>query len=157
MFTGIVEELGTVVATTADRLDVHGPLVTKDTAPGDSIAVGGVCLTVVEVTGETFHADVMAETWQRSCLGTLRAGDPVNLERAATLTTRLGGHLVQGHVDGVGTISATGGAGIVEGEGPGGDPQAVARHASPTRNRSVTRRMRSASCAFGSSTVGSTE
>jgi riboflavin synthase len=113
MFTGIVEELGTVVATSADRLELRGPLVTKDVADGDSIAVNGVCLTVVSVAGDTFTADVMAETWRRSSLAELEPGDRVNLERAATLTSRLGGHLVQGHVDGVGTIAARtpGGAG----------------------------------------------
>jgi riboflavin synthase len=105
MFTGIVEELGTVVARSADRLELRGPLVTKDVADGDSIAVNGVCLTVVAVDGDAFTADVMAETWQRSALGELTPGDVVNLERAATPTTRLGGHLVQGHVDGVGTIA----------------------------------------------------
>ena len=105
MFTGIVEELGTVLARSADRLDLRGQLVTKDVAPGDSVAVNGVCLTVVTVAGDTFTADVMAETWRRSSLGGLAPGDPVNLERAATPTTRLGGHLVQGHVDGVGTIA----------------------------------------------------
>ena len=105
MFTGIVEELGTVVARSADRLELRGPLVTKDVADGDSIAVNGVCLTVVAVDGDAFTADVMAETWKRSSLGELTPGDVVNLERAATPTTRLGGHLVQGHVDGVGTIA----------------------------------------------------
>jgi riboflavin synthase len=106
VFTGIVEELGTVVDTAADRLVVSGPLVTKDTAHGDSIAVNGACLTVVEVHGEAFTADVMTETWRRTALGALRPGDRVNLERAATPSTRLGGHLVQGHVDGVGTVAA---------------------------------------------------
>jgi riboflavin synthase len=105
VFTGIVEELGTVVTVRADRLVVTGPLVTKDAAHGDSIAVNGVCLTVVEVQHQTFTVDVMPETWQRTSLGALRPGDPVNLERAATLSTRLGGHLVQGHVDGVGVIA----------------------------------------------------
>lgn len=104
MFTGIVEELGTVVAVDPDRLVVNGPLVTKDTSHGDSIAVNGVCLTVIEVRDATFTADVMAETWKRSALGSVRPGDPVNLERAATMSSRLGGHLVQGHVDGVGTV-----------------------------------------------------
>jgi riboflavin synthase len=106
LFTGIVEELGTVVETGSDRLVIRGPLVTKDAAHGDSIAVSGVCLTVVEVRDEAFTADVMAETWHRSSLGALRPGDRVNLERAATLATRLGGHLVQGHVDGVGTVAS---------------------------------------------------
>jgi len=104
LFTGIVEELGTLVVSddlgTAARFTVRGPLVTSDARHGDSIAVNGVCLTVVEVGGDTFTADVMKETLDRSSLGTLRPGDPVNLERAATLQTRLGGHLVQGHVDG---------------------------------------------------------
>jgi riboflavin synthase len=106
VFTGIVEELGSVVELTANRLVVAGPLVTKDVAHGDSIAVNGACLTVVEVRNDTVAADVMPETWERTSLGALRPGDPVNLERAATLSTRLGGHLVQGHVDGVGTLAA---------------------------------------------------
>ncbi|GAA1037158.1 riboflavin synthase [Virgisporangium ochraceum] len=106
MFTGIVEELGTVVSVAADRLVLNGPLVTRDVAEGDSIAVNGVCLTVVAVVGDRFTADVMAETWKRSALGELVEGDPVNLERAALPTTRLGGHLVQGHVDAVGQVAA---------------------------------------------------
>jgi riboflavin synthase len=108
MFTGIVEELGTVAGLVdlgeAARIAVRGPLVTGDAAPGDSIAVNGVCLTVVDVEDGAFTADVMQETLDRSALGRLAVGDPVNLERAATLATRLGGHLVQGHVDGVGEI-----------------------------------------------------
>jgi riboflavin synthase len=104
LFTGIVEELGALVVSddlgTAARFTVRGPLVTSDARHGDSIAVNGVCLTVVEVGGDTFTADVMKETLDRSSLGALRPGDPINLERAATLQTRLGGHLVQGHVDG---------------------------------------------------------
>ena len=88
----------------APQLAVRGPLVTSDARPGDSIAVNGVCLTVVEVTGGRFTADLMPETLRVTALGTLRPGDPVNLERAATATSRLGGHLVQGHCDGVGTI-----------------------------------------------------
>jgi riboflavin synthase len=104
VFTGIVEELGALVVSddlgTAARFTVRGPLVTSDARHGDSIAVNGVCLTVVEVTADAFTADVMKETLDRSSLGALRPGDPVNLERAATLQTRLGGHLVQGHVDG---------------------------------------------------------
>ncbi len=106
MFTGIVEELGTVVSVAADRLVLNGPLVTRDVAEGDSIAVNGVCLTVVAVVGDRFTADVMTETWKRSSLGELAEGDPVNLERAALPTTRLGGHLVQGHVDAVGQVAA---------------------------------------------------
>jgi riboflavin synthase len=104
VFTGIVEELGALVVSddlgTAARFTVRGPLVTSDARHGDSIAVNGVCLTVVEVVGDRFTADVMKETLDRSALGALRPGDAVNLERAATLQTRLGGHLVQGHVDG---------------------------------------------------------
>ena len=103
MFTGIVEELGSVVAVEplpeAARLRVRGPVVSADARPGDSIAVNGVCLTVTATAEGEFGADVMAETLRRSGLGQLRPGDPVNLERAVTPTSRLGGHLVQGHVD----------------------------------------------------------
>jgi riboflavin synthase len=110
VFTGIVEELGTVAAIAplegAARLAIRGAVVADDAQPGDSIAVNGVCLTVVDVVQDVFTADVMRESLDRSSLGALRAGDPVNLERAATLSTRMGGHLVQGHVDGVGTIVA---------------------------------------------------
>jgi riboflavin synthase len=109
MFTGIVEELGALASVIdlgdAARLSVYGPLVTADARHGDSVAVNGVCLTVVDVEDGAFTADVMKETLDRSALGTLRPGDPVNLERAATLSTRMGGHLVQGHVDGVGTVA----------------------------------------------------
>ena len=109
MFTGIVEELGEVLGITelvdAARLTVAGPAVTADAGHGDSIAVNGVCLTVVEVSGGAFTADVMRETLDRSGLGKLTAGDRVNLERAAALGDRLGGHLVQGHVDGTGTVT----------------------------------------------------
>lgn len=108
MFTGIVEELGEIVAlepaTDSARITVRGPLVTSDAKHGDSIAVNGVCLTVLEVRDGAFTADVMQETLDRSSLGALQTGSPVNLERPMTLTARLGGHLVQGHVDGVGTI-----------------------------------------------------
>jgi riboflavin synthase len=110
MFTGIVEELGELIAVedlgTAARMTVRGPVVVADAALGASIAVNGVCLTAVSVHRSTgvFTADLMQETLDRSALGALRPGDAVNLERAATLTTRLGGHLVQGHVDGVGRI-----------------------------------------------------
>jgi riboflavin synthase len=106
VFTGIIEELGTVVGWTADRsgLVVRGEIVAADARHGDSIAVNGVCLTAVEVDDGVFTADVMKETFDRTSLAALAPGDPVNLERAATLATRLGGHLVQGHVDGVATI-----------------------------------------------------
>ncbi|MGB2949224.1 riboflavin synthase [Rhodococcus sp. BGS-1C] len=109
MFTGIVEELGEIVGaeTLADaaRFTVKGPIVTSDARHGDSIAVNGVCLTVVEVSAEgSFTADVMQETLNRSSLGRLEIGSRVNLERAASLGSRLGGHLVQGHVDGTGRV-----------------------------------------------------
>ncbi|HKE64899.1 MAG TPA: riboflavin synthase [Micromonosporaceae bacterium] len=110
MFTGIVEELGEVADIVdlgdAARIAVRGKTVTEDARHGDSIAVNGVCLTVVDVDGDTFTADVMAETLRRSSLGAVAAGDPVNLERAAMLSSRMGGHLVQGHVDGVATVVA---------------------------------------------------
>ncbi len=108
MFTGIVEELGEVVAIEdlgdAARLTVRGAQVTSDAAAGDSIAVNGVCLTVTGSAGEEFTADVMRETLTRSSLGALAPGAPVNLERSVRLADRLGGHLVQGHVDGVGEL-----------------------------------------------------
>ncbi len=108
MFTGIVEELGEIVAVDdlgdAARLTVRGPQVTEDISNGDSISVNGVCLTVASFTGATFTADVMRETLTRSSLGALAPGAPVNLERSVRLADRLGGHLVQGHVDGTGTV-----------------------------------------------------
>jgi riboflavin synthase len=108
VFTGIVEELGSVVGVEpqpdAVRLRISGPLVTSDAVHGASIAVNGVCLTVVEHGHGEFTADVMQETLDRSSLGVLVAGSRVNLERPVTLEARLGGHLVQGHVDGTGTI-----------------------------------------------------
>ncbi len=108
MFTGIVEEQGTVESIVdlgdAARLVVRGPVVTSDAQTGDSIAVNGVCLTVVDLEDGTFSADVMLETLRRSSLGALTVGSPVNLERAARVDSRLGGHIVQGHVDGVATV-----------------------------------------------------
>ncbi|MGW1199842.1 riboflavin synthase [Streptomyces sp. NPDC002536] len=108
MFTGIVEELGEVVAVEqlgdSSRFRLRGPIVTEGAKHGDSIAVNGVCLTVVEHADGEFTADVMAETLQRSSLGALAPGSRVNLERPMALGGRLGGHLVQGHVDGTGTI-----------------------------------------------------
>jgi riboflavin synthase len=104
VFTGIVEELGEIVAREpgeVTRLTIRGPLVTSDAREGDSIAVNGVCLTVTGVSNDTFTVDVVAETLARTSLGRATV---VNLERAATPATRLGGHLVQGHVDGVGTL-----------------------------------------------------
>ena len=110
MFTGIVEELGTVAAVEdqgdAVRLTVRGDLVLRDVSLGDSIAVNGCCLTVVEHDAATWTADVMQETLDRTSLRGVHPGDRVNLERAVTADKRLGGHLVQGHVDAVGTISA---------------------------------------------------
>jgi riboflavin synthase len=111
MFTGIVEELGEVTSREslpdAARLVLRGPVVTADAGHGDSIAVNGVCLTVVEVFSDgRFSADVMAETLNRSNLGELQVGSRVNLERAAALNSRLGGHIVQGHVDGTGVVVA---------------------------------------------------
>ncbi|WP_431032343.1 riboflavin synthase [Streptomyces sp. P6-2-1] len=108
MFTGIVEELGEVVAVEeladASRFRLRGPVVTEGARHGDSIAVNGVCLTVVEHEGTEFTADVMAETLKRSSLGALAPGSRVNLERPTPVGGRLGGHVVQGHVDGTGTI-----------------------------------------------------
>ena len=109
MFTGIVEELGEVVAkqdlADAARFVIRGPLVTTDAGHGDSIAVNGVCLTVVELLPDgSFTADVMAETLNRSSLQGIDVGSHVNLERAAALNSRLGGHIVQGHVDGTGHV-----------------------------------------------------
>ncbi|MCX5045206.1 riboflavin synthase [Aldersonia sp. NBC_00410] len=109
MFTGIVEELGEVLEKAdlgdAARFTLRGEVVTSDAGHGDSIAVNGVCLTVVDVlAGGSFTADVMAETLNRSSLGALEVGSRVNLERAAALNSRLGGHLVQGHVDATGHV-----------------------------------------------------
>ncbi len=110
MFTGIVEERGEVVALELApdgrdaRITVRGPKVTSDAGHGDSIAVSGVCLTVVDQADGSFTADVMAETLLRTTVGGFKAGDPVNLERSVTAATRLGGHIVQGHVDGIGRI-----------------------------------------------------
>jgi riboflavin synthase len=108
VFTGIVEELGTVEAveqqSDAVRLTLRATTVLHGTERGDSIAVNGCCLTVAERTGSTWTADVMAESLDRTGLGSLSAGDRVNLERAVTAGTRLGGHLVQGHVDAVGHV-----------------------------------------------------
>jgi riboflavin synthase len=106
MFTGIVAELGEVAGIEqrgdAARLTIQGS--TEGVSPGDSIAVNGVCLTVTGILDGTFTADVMGETLNRSSLGTLTPGAPVNLEQSVRLADRLGGHLMQGHVDGTGTI-----------------------------------------------------
>lgn len=110
MFTGIVEERGTVASieqlTNAARVAIRGSVVLSDVRAGDSIAVNGVCLTVVDLGPDYFTADVMEETLKRSSLDAVAAGSEVNLERAARLDSRLGGHLVQGHVDGTGAVLA---------------------------------------------------
>jgi len=111
MFTGIVEELGRVAAIqelpdNAIRITIEGPVVLSDANLGDSICVNGVCLTVAEQNGDQFTADVMSETINRTTIGDLLTGSQVNLERPVTLATRLGGHLVQGHVDAVGEVTA---------------------------------------------------
>jgi riboflavin synthase len=108
VFTGIVEELGEIVALEKEgdsaRLTVRGPLVVSDAVHGASIAVNGVCLTVTDVKDDAFSVDVMKETLDRSSLAALTPGSPVNLERPVRPADRLGGHIVQGHVDGVGHI-----------------------------------------------------
>ena len=109
MFTGIIEEVGHVKSlhrgAKSFTLEVEASLVMEGTQVGDSIATNGVCLTVTSLTGHGFTADVMPETVQRTALGELTAGSPVNLERALSLQTRLGGHIVSGHIDGTGRIS----------------------------------------------------
>jgi riboflavin synthase len=109
MFTGIIEAVGEVAGLEPRGGDLRlrvrtGKLDLADVALGDSIAVNGVCLTAVELPGDGFAADVSRETLSLTSLGQLRAGSPVNLEKALTLATRLGGHLVSGHVDGLGTV-----------------------------------------------------
>ena len=108
MFTGIIEELGSVKAIEtlpdAIRLTIEGPLVVSDVNRGDSISVSGACLTAVEHDATTFTADVMQETLKLTSLDGIKVGDPVNLERAMTAATRFGGHVVLGHVDGVGQV-----------------------------------------------------
>ena len=108
MFTGIIEEMGEVtrVDRTSDaaRITVRAPLAVSDAAHGDSVSVSGVCLTVVERTDDAFTADVMAETLAMSTLDDVHAGTVVNLERAASVGDRLGGHIVQGHIDGTATV-----------------------------------------------------
>lgn len=116
MFTGIIEELGEVISFEpngeAHRLTIRGPLAVSDAKHGDSIAVNGLCLTVVEQTADAFTADVMQVSVDMSTLGDRRPGDRVNLERAAAVGDRLGGHIVQGHIDGTATVLA-----ITEGDG----------------------------------------
>ena len=111
MFTGIVEELGTVrrvlPGARAGKIVIGAHKVLEDVHIGDSIAVNGVCLTVVSASADEFTADVMPETLRKSGLGTLKAGDPVDLERAMAADGRFGGHIVSGHIDGVGRIVET--------------------------------------------------
>jgi len=114
VFTGIVEERGRVATTGAGRLVVDARTVVRDSDVGASLSVNGVCLTVVERTDASLRFDLSEQTLERTCLGDLRPGDPVNLERPVTLVARLGGHLVQGHVDGVGDVTR------VELDGSGG-------------------------------------
>jgi len=108
MFTGLIEELGDIVrwqaVGDAGRLTVRGPLVVSDAAHGDSISVNGVCLTVIEQGDDWFTADVMGQTIAMSTVGQWAEGEPVNLERAASVGDRLGGHIVQGHIDGTTTV-----------------------------------------------------
>ena len=110
MFTGIVEEVGTVAEAAKNRLRITGGLVMESLAVSDSIALNGVCLTVVERTGDVFTVDVVEETLSRTNLGALQAGDIVNLERALTPSSRMGGHIVQGHVDGTGVVDRMSGS-----------------------------------------------
>jgi riboflavin synthase len=105
MFTGIVEELGRVVSREGARIVVRCPIAASGAAIGDSVSIDGVCLTVVALDGDQASFDISQETFDRTSLGTLRTDDPVNVERPATLASRLGGHLVQGHVDGVARVT----------------------------------------------------
>lgn len=109
MFTGIIEELGEITQITPAaggevRVRIRGPLVTSDARLGDSIAVNGACLTVAELIGDEFEIEAVPETMRRTALGALKAGSPVNLERAMIAGARLDGHIVQGHVDGIGRL-----------------------------------------------------
>jgi riboflavin synthase len=110
MFTGIIEEVGTIVSVVREgdlaRLRIRAPLVSSDTALGDSVAVSGACLTVTEIDGDTLSFDAVRETLDRTAVGDLGESSRVNLERAMLAGARLDGHIVQGHVDGVGTVRA---------------------------------------------------
>ena len=106
MFTGIVEELGRVVSRDGGRIVVRCPVAASDAAIGDSLSIDGVCLTVVALEADAVSFDISPETFDRTSLGALDEGDPVNVERPATLASRLGGHLVQGHVDGIASVAA---------------------------------------------------
>jgi riboflavin synthase len=104
MFTGIIEEIGKVLSASTTRLSISAPQVVDGMKPGDSIAINGACLTATDFDGSSFSVDVMPETLKRTNLGQLKAGDGVNLERPVALGGRLGGHLVQGHIDGTGRV-----------------------------------------------------
>ena len=104
MFTGIIEEIGTIREVHSGKLKISASTVLEGTKVGDSIAVNGVCLTATSIDGNSFTADVMPETLRRSNLGELHSGSKVNLERAAAVGSRLGGHIVSGHIDGTGKI-----------------------------------------------------
>jgi riboflavin synthase len=106
MFTGIIEEVGDVVEAGEGTLRIRAPLILQDTKLGDSIAINGVDLTVAEISGDTFFANLMPETYRRSNLGELRPGDRVNLERSCRPTDRLSGHIVRGVVEGTGTVES---------------------------------------------------
>ena len=108
MFTGLIEELGSFVSSAGERFRFAANQVLEETTVDDSIAVNGCCLTVVALGEHWWEADVVAETVQRTSLGQLTPGDPVNFERAVRYSDRLGGHMVQGHVDGVGTVVTPG-------------------------------------------------
>ena len=108
MFTGLIEELGAFVANEGDRYRFAAREVIEGTEIDDSISVNGCCLTVVALGDNWWEADVVTETIERTSLGNLQPGDPVNLERAVRYSDRLGGHMVQGHVDGIGTVLAPG-------------------------------------------------
>ena len=105
MFTGIIEEIGTIREVRSGKLKISASTVLEGTKVGDSIAVNGVCLTATSIDGNSFTADVMPETLRRSNLGELHSGSKVNLERAAAVGSRLGGHIVSGHIDGTGKSS----------------------------------------------------
>jgi riboflavin synthase len=105
LFSGIVEETGALIAVSGSSLSFQADAVFGDLKPGDSVAVNGVCLTVTAISGKSFRVDVMPETLKRSTLGALKTGDLVNLERALTLSGRLGGHLVEGHIDATGVVA----------------------------------------------------
>jgi len=106
MFTGLIEEMGSYIGHDGDRYQIGASGVLEDAKIGDSIAVNGCCVTVIDRTSEIFETEVTAETLSRTTFGLLRPGDPVNLERPVRATDRLGGHVVQGHVDAIGEVTA---------------------------------------------------